>query len=327
METRVMTARPTIRTSTFALIVSMAWTASAHAQAGATWTAAVPAPHQVDVDILAGPLDLGGTPVKGAPYSAEAVTEVVQTLADGNRIVRSSSTAVYRDAAGRTRREQGLAVIGPLVAAPEQQKQVIITDPEKGVTFILDPATRTARQMPVLRFSAGPAGGVAIAAPPLPPGVAGPPPPVTMPLPPPTGDVLFFQSIDAAAMPAGGTEIERRVLTRRAGDGPAPVSEPLGTQTIEGVLVEGTRTTSSIPAGQIGNERPIDMVSERWFSPELKALVLSRQSDPRFGETTYRLSSIARGDPDPSLFEVPSDYTIVEPGAGRGGLFFRGRTP
>jgi hypothetical protein len=326
-----MTARRITWSSALALIVSMAWTTGAQAQdAPATWTAAVPAPppHQVDVDILAGPLDFGGSPVKDAPYSAEAVTEVVQTLADGNRIVRSSSTAIYRDAAGRTRREQGLSVIGPLVASPEQQKHVAITDPEKGVTIILDPSARTARQMPVFRFNSGSPGGAVMATPALPPGAAAPPLP--MPLPSPNGDVLFFQAIDAAPLPPGaaaGATVERRVIARRFGDGPAPVTESLGTQTIEGVLVEGTRTTTSIPAGQIGNERPIEMVSERWFSQELKTLVLSKQSDPRFGETTYRLSNIARGDPDPSLFEVPSDYTVVEAGSGASGMFFRGRTP
>jgi hypothetical protein len=82
-----------------------------------SWTAA--GPGQMDFDILTGPLELGRDAVKGAPYAAEAVSEVVQTLADGNRIVRSSTTAIYRDAEGRTRREQGLAIIGPLVAAAD----------------------------------------------------------------------------------------------------------------------------------------------------------------------------------------------------------------
>ena len=70
--------------------------------------------------------------------------------------------------------------------------------------------------------------------------------------------------------------------------------EALGTRTIEGVAAEGTRTTMTIPAGQIGNEQPIVIVSERWYSPELQALVMSRQSDPRYGETTYRLTGIVR---------------------------------
>jgi hypothetical protein len=70
----------------------------------------------------------------------------------------------------------------------------------------------------------------------------------------------------------------------------------------------------TIPAGQIGNELPIKMVSERWFSPELKVLVMSRQSDPRYGETSYRLTNITRGEPLPELFEIPSDFKVIEPG-------------
>ena len=78
---------------------------------------------------------------------------------------------------------------------------------------------------------------------------------------------------------------------------------------MEGVAVEGTRTTLTIPAGQIGNEQPINIVSERWFSPDLKVLVMSRQSDPRFGETTYRLTNLTRAEPSPQLFEIPADFT------------------
>ena len=114
------------------------------------------------------------------------------------------------------------------------------------------------------------------------------------------------------------------VTTQRLEGPQAEASESLGTQTIEGVLAEGTRSTITIGAGQIGNERPIEIVSERWFSPELKTLVLSKQSDPRFGETTYRLSNIVLGNPEASLFEVPADFQIVEPG-GAGDVIFRRR--
>jgi hypothetical protein len=96
-----------------------------------------------------------------------------------------------------------------------------------------------------------------------------------------------------------------------------PVVESLGTQFMEGIVVEGTRTTLTIPAGHIGNELPIQIVSERWFSPDLRVLVMSRQSDPRFGETTYRLTNINRAEPPPSLFEIPADFSIVEPGMKR----------
>ena len=92
-----------------------------------------------------------------------------------------------------------------------------------------------------------------------------------------------------------------------------PAVESLGTQFMEGIAVEGTRTTTTIPAGQIGNEQPISVVSERWYSPDLKALVMSRQSDPRFGETTYRLTNLTRAEPSPELFEIPKDFKIVDP--------------
>jgi len=84
----------------------------------------------------------------------------------------------------------------------------------------------------------------------------------------------------------------------------------LPSQQMEGVLVDGTRSTMTIPAGQVGNLQPIEVVSERWFSKELNAVVLSRTSDPRFGETIYRLESVVRGEPSPELFQVPADYQI-----------------
>ncbi len=80
---------------------------------------------------------------------------------------------------------------------------------------------------------------------------------------------------------------------------------------MEGVEVQGTRIINSIPAGAIGNERQIDIVSERWYSNELQVVVMSRNSDPRTGETTYRLTNIVRSEPPAHLFKVPGDYTIV----------------
>lgn len=91
-------------------------------------------------------------------------------------------------------------------------------------------------------------------------------------------------------------------------------TEDLGSRDIEGVQATGTRRTVTIAAGVIGNEQPIQIVSERWYAPELKTVVLARRSDPRMGDHTYRLTNILRGEPDPSLFQVPSDYTVhVEP--------------
>jgi hypothetical protein len=103
-------------------------------------------------------------------------------------------------------------------------------------------------------------------------------------------------------------------------------SEPLGSQTIEGLEATGTRTTITIPAGAIGNERPIEVVSERWYSPELQVVVSSTHRDPRFGDNTYRLTGIQRAEPDKSLFEVPADYTVKE-GPPEGNVMFKRRAP
>src|SRR5207245_2719393 len=102
------------------------------------------------------------------------------------------------------------------------------------------------------------------------------------------------------------------------GERPAPETESLGKQMIDGVEAEGTRYTFTIAAGAFGNEKPIQIVSDRWYSPELQVAVLSRHRDPRFGETTYRLTGITRGEPDKSLFEVPADYKIEEGPPPRG---------
>jgi hypothetical protein len=118
--------------------------------------------------------------------------------------------------------------------------------------------------------------------------------------------------------------------------GPLPIktasgkTEALGKLTIEGVEAEGTRSTVTIPIGQIGNDRPIEIVSERWESTELQIVILSKHKDPRLGETTYRLTNISRSEPAKSLFEVPSDYTVIEdrmPSRRGGSGMRRGRRP
>ena len=93
--------------------------------------------------------------------------------------------------------------------------------------------------------------------------------------------------------------------------------ETLGPQLIEGVTATGNRNTTTIAAGAVGNEQPITIVSEEWKSPDLGVLVLTSHKDPRSGESSYRLVNIVRGDPDPSLFQVPADYTIKESGIKR----------
>ena len=246
-----------------------------------------------DVDFVSMPLGLGGETTTGAPYSAEAVTVVSQTLADGNRIFRESKAAVFRDTAGRTRREQGLTIIGSMVGGAEERQEVHIADPQAGVSYILDMRNRTAHKLAAPKIARAQASAAATGA-----GTFE----FNLPLPPPPpggeGAVFFRRGVFANSKP--------------------PAIEPLGRQLVEGVEAEGTRSTITIPAGQIGNELPLSIVSERWFSPELKVLVLSRQTDPRFGETTYRLTNIVRAEPSPDLFEPPPDFTVVDAGAAPG---------
>jgi hypothetical protein len=92
------------------------------------------------------------------------------------------------------------------------------------------------------------------------------------------------------------------------------VEDKLQDRLIGGVLAAGTRRTTTIAAGAIGNERPIKIVSEEWSSPELQILVMTEHTDPRTGRSTYQLSNINRNEPDPSLFQIPADYTIRKNG-------------
>lgn len=124
--------------------------------------------------------------------------------------------------------------------------------------------------------------------------------------------VLTFNFTLANKENAAPAEAARRVMKFSTN------TEQLGKQMIEGVECEGTRAVTTIPTGAIGNERPIETVRESWFSPELKMIILTKQSDPRFGESNYRVTNISRAEPDGSLFEVPSDYTVKEGGYGFG---------
>jgi hypothetical protein len=298
------TGRSALLSLTFILLLS--WPAAAQStmvvrQGGpdaehvAAWVSGTAA--QVgDFDFIAASPGLEAV-VKDAPYTAEAVSEMVQTLGDGTRIVRSTTASLARDWAGRTRREHGLSVIGPLAASPDADRRIVtISDPEAGVSYMLDPQARTARKMTTKRLAVS--GG----------------PDLTR-QGEPNAPTLQVESRSVVELPGEG-----RIAIRARLVDPDSAAESLGTQFFEGVLVEGTRTTMTIPVNQIGNDRPIHVVSERWYSPDLQVLVMSRQSDPRFGETTYRLTNIVRSDPPSTLFEVPANFEVVE-GAGAGALY------
>ncbi|HEV2802731.1 MAG TPA: energy transducer TonB [Pyrinomonadaceae bacterium] len=359
----------------------------------------------VDFSFMSSEMHFDSKVVKGVPYSAEAVTESVQALADGNRITRTSKASIYRDGEGRTRRDQTLNHIGPWATSDEPAQTIFINDPVAGEHYVLNPRTRTAQKMSntrtfrrilgegeqgsgdaprtqvfthsgngsnvvvmsqegapkTINAGGGNLSGKAIkrVQPTYPPvaKAAGAQGPVAVQIVigetgavesarATAGHPLLQQAaVDAArqwqfsptklsgnpvkvsgtisfvfALPkeegeaaTGATTTFMRTPGHTAlGERVKPVKESLGKQLIEGVEAEGTRTTVTFPAGMIGNERAINIVSERWYSPELQTVVLSKHSDPRFGETTYRLTNINRGEPSRTLFEVPSDYTVKE---------------
>jgi hypothetical protein len=115
----------------------------------------------------------------------------------------------------------------------------------------------------------------------------------------------------------GGPRDEMAGKRPRGGDSANVATESLGTQTINGVGAAGTRTTRTIPAGQIGNDKPIQIVVERWYSAELQMNVMTKRTDPRMGTTTTQLTNISREEPAASLFQVPADYTVKQ-GRARG---------
>jgi len=237
--------------------------------------------------------------VKGAPYSAEIVTESIQTLADGNRIVQRTTGRVSRDSEGRVRREEDRPSGGPTIS---------ITDSGAGTTFRLDPANRTARETSFRLFELTQAfrqltfqGAVQTAA----------------------GSLLAPRDWSAAPPPPPQGTTGRGGRGGRGGDEQS--DERLQDRVVEGVLASGVRRTTTINRGAIGNEQPIRIVSEEWTSPELQVLVMTDHTDPRTGRSTYRLLKISRLDPDPTLFQVPADYTVQRMPGGRGGRGARGQ--
>ncbi len=242
---------------------------------------------------LAGPMST----VTGAPYSAQATTERVQVLADGNRIVQSTSGTVARDSQGRFRKDEALPFMttGKGGDAPHM---LYIQDPVAGVQWNLDARMKTAFKMP---FTAIKAQG------------ASPKSTVLVPPPPPIGQDRIWFSSELPVTP--GAHYRAIGKSQTLPDQNLNKTD-LGTQTIEGVAAQGTRITRTIPAGEVGNEQPLVITSETWYSPDLKVIVMSKTNDPRMGETTYRLIDIQRAEPPASLFEVPQDYTVEDQPAG-----------
>jgi len=229
------------------------------------------------------------TPVKGAPFCAAVTTEHTQSFADGNRIHTTENSNICRDSEGRTRREASLNLLGagPEASAP---KLITILDPVAGVHYMLDSENKVAHKMT-----------------PQPPGSA---PDIGLPK---GRQVFIMRSAGGAEGPGFSTNIN--MMYKKAGQNsnePAPATENLGDQTINGIHATGTRISTTIPSGKMGNDKPIVVTSERWYSPDLKATVMTKHDDPWAGELETQFTNVNRSEPDPSLFTVPSDYKVVD---------------
>jgi hypothetical protein len=245
------------------------------------------------------PRPFPGLVVTGAPYSAQRVGEHVQVAPDGTRFTSSNhQETIYRDSEGRTRTERSI-IKGP--NATESPMIIEINDPVANVGYTLETEHKIAHRFtfssaPIRVGRSGLGGGA-----PMPNAILG------------AGSnraVLTFSSEVTPPMTIGMISAVPPVAATNAH--PDVSQEQVGPQMIEGVMAKGNRTIQKWATGTQGNDRPFQVVFETWFSAELHEIVLTKNSDPRSGETTVKLTYISRVEPDPSLFALPPDYTVVD---------------
>lgn len=274
--------------------------------------------------------------VRNAPYSAEMVSERIQTLGDGNQIVRKTSSMSYRDSAGRTRTE--------VRGENGEVRTVTIHDPVEGVRYILRPRDKSAIKVgaPNMTAIAAREHARAAAAEARAAGaqarIAGDQARVRIEelrregkLP--EGERVIVKQVERSGGGGEHKDVQIRiaqVASETAAARVAPLlagaigdhkwarkadTKDLGTREFNGVKATGVQRSYEIPAGEIGNRNPIVVSTETWTSPELQAVVYQKRSDPRTGDFVYRAESLKREEPAASLFTVPSDYTVKDPGA------------
>lgn len=226
----------------------------------------------------------------GKPFSATATTQTSQTFLDGTHVNQTTTVVQYRDGEGRVRTETS-----------EPAKIIMIRDPVAGVTYKLDPVSKTAVIMPRIPVAAGVVydGFGEVEAPVAAGGRGGRGG---------RGGAAPGSYSDGAQLNAALARLNDMLATMRAKSDPNNSMEDLGTMIVNAVPTHGTRVTTVVPVGAIGNDREFRSVTERWFSPDLNLLIKSVSTDPRFGTTTYELTNISLKPPDPSLFRVPADY-------------------
>ncbi len=238
--------------------------------------------------------NMDASPVKGNPFCGTITTEHTQVFADGNRIHTTETSMLCRDSQGRIRREAEINLLG-VSSQKDLPKIVTIVDPVAGVRYMLDSNMKIARKMPIEPFALSTEPG---------PGLRT------------SGQMAVVVKGEAESATGGpGNVMYYSTTTMAKNAGPAqnpPNIENLGDQTIGGIHATGSRVTTTIPAGSMGNEQTILVQSETWSSPELKATVMTKHTDPWAGELKTQLTNVNNSEPDPSLFTVPSDYKIVD---------------
>jgi hypothetical protein len=233
-----------------------------------------------------------GKVVTGRPFTAEAVVQTDQMLADGSHVTSRLSLTAARDGQGRTYREE---ISGTPASGSSAPKAIYISDPVAKVNYFLGP-DHVAHKTPMLSLGAQ-AGAATVS----------------------TNGASARLSLQTFATGSGGG----KGPVQMGAQGAQPVkqlapgaldTQQLGSQVITGFTADGARTTLTIPAGQVGNQNPLVIVTERWYSQDLEATLLAKHSDPRFGASSYQLSSVQQIEPPAALFQIPSGYTIEEDG-------------
>ena len=241
--------------------------------------------------------------VTGAPYSATATTALTQTLGDGTHISHTTTAQVARDSQGRTRREETISVLGPWSTGGNEQHIITINDPVAQTHYVLRPDQQIAISGPLASLETMAVGAMKIGTGPVSEQgrakiITNKEKVLT------TNENVMWMAKEGSMVVIGGSEGKAQ-------------TEDLGDQMMEGVRAHGRREKRTIAVGEIGNDRPIDVSSETWYSDELQTIVLSKRTDPRFGDSEYRLTNISRAEPASSLFEVPAGYTMKGERKGR----------
>jgi hypothetical protein len=292
---------------------------------------------------LAGPL--GAKAASGKPMFAEIVTEHRQSFTDGNRISRSTNSSIYRDAQGRIRRESQLSLPG-MPASVSASTFITIVDHQLGYGYVLDPQEMVAHRYElnaagpsyVARLHAQANGSALLSSDPKSSDPKSAAESANSASPADSAGESHWrqhafaahrgrQSEDSATGTADSNHLSSSFLSGDSLAASAPSmridqpflaapnlvrTENLGEQTILGFRTLGTRVITTLPAGQIGNDRPIAIVSEQWFSPELELVMRSMHRDPWAGEFTTTVIRVNRGDQPALLFQVPAPYKVID---------------